>query len=81
MSVERRHSPRKRTLKGGQIVFDGKRSVIDCTVVNMSDKGASLRLPSILGVPDTFELHIGGEVYAAWVVWKRESTLGVMWTS
>jgi hypothetical protein len=70
-----------RTLKGGRIVFDDKRSVIDCTVVNMSDKGASLRLPSILGVPDTFELHVGGEVHAAWVVWKSDGSLGVMWMS
>jgi uncharacterized OB-fold protein len=82
MLEERRHSPRGRTFKGGRIVFDDKRSVIDCTVVNMSDKGAKLRLPSILGVPDTFELHVGDEVHAVWVVWKTtDGTLGVTWIS
>jgi hypothetical protein len=62
-------------------VFDDKRSVIDCTVINMSDRGANLRLPSIVGIPDTFELHVGGEVHAVWVVWKKDCSLGVMWTS
>jgi uncharacterized OB-fold protein len=80
-SVERRHLPRRKTLKGGRIVFDDKRSVVDCTVTNMSEKGASLRLPSIVGIPDTFELHIGEEVHAVWVVWKKEGSLGVMWMS
>ena len=79
MLVERRHSPRRRTFKGGRIVFDDKRSVIDCTVVNLSDRGANLRLPSVLGVPDMFELHVGGQVHAAWVVWKADGALGVMW--
>ena len=79
MLIERRHLARSRTFKGGRIVFNDNRSVIDCTVVNMSEKGASLRLPSILGVPDTFELHVGDQVHAAWVVWKTDSTLGVMW--
>ena len=31
--IDRRHSPRRRTLKEGRIFFDEKRSVIDCTVL------------------------------------------------
>jgi uncharacterized OB-fold protein len=79
MLEERRHSTRRRTFKAGRIVFDDKRSVISCTVVNMSENGANMRLPSVLGVADTFELHVGDEVHAAWVVWKTDGTLGVMW--
>ena len=79
MLVERRHSPRRRTFKRGRIVFNDKRCVYDCTVVNLSDNGANLRVPSVRGVPDTFELHMGDEIYAAWVVWKTEGTIGVTW--
>jgi hypothetical protein len=81
MLIERRHSPRRRTLKEGRIFFDEKRSVIDCTVLNVSEKGANLRVPSTVDVPDTFELHIGNEIHAAWVVWKADGTLGVTWIS
>ena len=62
-------------------MFDDKRSVIDCTVLNISENGANLRLASIVGIPDTFDLHIGDEIHAAWVVWKMDSTLGVTWIS
>ena len=81
MLIERRHSPRRRTLKEGRIFFDDKRSVVACTVLNLSDKGANLRLLSVADVPDTFELHIGNEVHAAWVVRKADGTLGVTWIS
>jgi hypothetical protein len=81
MLIERRHSPRRRTLKEGRIVFDDKRSVIDCAVINLSEKGANLRLSSMVEIPDTFELHIGDEVHAAWVVWKADGALGVTWIS
>ena len=81
MLIERRHSPRRRTLKEGRIFFDDKRSVVACTVLNLSEKGANLRLLSVADVPDTFELHIGDEVHAAWVVWKSDGTLGVTWIS
>jgi hypothetical protein len=81
MLIERRHSPRRLTLKEGRIFFDEKRSVIDCTVLNVSEKGANLRVPSTVDVPDTFELHIGNEIHAAWVVWKADGTLGVTWIS
>ncbi|HLC07883.1 MAG TPA: PilZ domain-containing protein [Methyloceanibacter sp.] len=79
MLVERRHSPRRRTLKGGRIVFDDHRSVLDCTVHNVSENGAQLRLPNVVGVPDTFELHFDGIVRSAWVVWKQTDRLGITW--
>jgi hypothetical protein len=79
MMLERRQWPRRRTFEGARIVFGDKKSVRTCTVVNMSDQGANLRLPDISDIPDTFELHIGNKVHAAWVVWKADGTLGVTW--
>ena len=39
---ERRHKPRLRTLRAGKILFNNKRSVIDCMVRNASTNGACL---------------------------------------
>ena len=54
--VEGRKERRMRTLKGAQIVFNGGRSVFDCTVRNLSPSGAMLEIPSMLGIPPKFEI-------------------------
>jgi hypothetical protein len=55
------------------------RSVIDCVVRNLSSRGALLVLPSVLGVPETFELHIKseGSRHAARTIWKGNGKMGV----
>ena len=54
--TEQRGTPRRTTLKGGKIVFNGGRSTIDCTVRNLSPKGAKLQVASVVGIPETFDL-------------------------
>jgi len=49
-------SVRRRVLKAGRIVFNNRRSTIDCTVRSLSDEGAGIDLSSSTGVPDTFRL-------------------------
>lgn len=49
---------RRRVLKGGQIVFNGGMSSIDCTVRSISDEGAGIDVNSSLGVPKSFDLVI-----------------------
>jgi hypothetical protein len=49
MTEHRKHS-RQRTLKGGRIVFNQKRSVLTCTVRNLSSTGACLDVPSTVGI-------------------------------
>ena len=46
---------------------------------NVSENGAQLRLPNVVGVPDTFELHFDGIVRSVWVVWKQTDRLGITW--
>jgi hypothetical protein len=77
--TQRRAGPRKRTLKKGRIVFNNRRSVIDCTVRNLSDGGALLLVNSLIGIPDSFDLTIDSDstTFAANVMWKRENRLGV----
>jgi hypothetical protein len=76
-SVERRRHTRHRVLKAARILFN-KTSVISCRVRNLSDGGARLDLPSVLGVPPDFTLDIAGDRRAdARVVWKTGSEIGV----
>jgi hypothetical protein len=75
----RRPAPRQRTLKKARIVFNDRRSAIDCVVRNLSPHGALLVLPSFVGMPETFELFVDGETACrpAHIVWKRDGKTGV----
>lgn len=77
--MEKRKDPRTRTLKTARIVFNEGRSVIDCVVRNLSPHGALVVVPSLLGVPETFELHIERDGFrrVARTIWKREGKIGV----
>jgi hypothetical protein len=79
MAVEKRKEPRTRTLKTARIVFNDGRSVIDCVVRNLSAHGALLVVPSLLGVPERFELVIDSDGFrrAVRARWKREAKIGV----
>lgn len=78
-NLERRSTPRHRTLKSGKIVLDNNISVIDCRVRNLSEQGALLKLPTTVGVPDRFVLQIVNEDISveAVVRWRTGTELGV----
>jgi hypothetical protein len=73
-----RKKPRHRALKAGRIVFQ-RRSVLDCTVRNLSSTGACLDMPSTVGVPDVFELIIESEgiTRSCRIAWRSERRIGV----
>jgi hypothetical protein len=75
---ERRKAVRRRTFKAGKIKIAGK-SIIDCMVRNLTDKGASLEVSSPVGIPDTFELSIPIDnlTRKCRVSWRRERRIGV----
>jgi diguanylate cyclase (GGDEF)-like protein len=50
--------PRRRVLKAGQIVFNGRMSTIDCTVRSLGEDGATVDVSNIAGIPDQFVLVI-----------------------
>ncbi len=78
MDSERRSSQRQRTLKGGRIVFNGGRSTIECVVRNLSETGAKLKVNSILGIPDGFELLLSdGSRQRCRLVWRSMTEIGV----
>jgi hypothetical protein len=79
-SDERRQRPRARTLKEARIVFNDRRSVIDCTARNLSASGAQLHVPNVASVPNEFELWIGDVRHKAKIIWKEVGRIGVAWS-
>jgi hypothetical protein len=77
--TDTRSSQRRRMLKQARISFNDGRSTIDCTLRNISDTGALLKVTSSLGVPDQFELILLTEDRAipCSVVRRRAEELGV----
>jgi len=79
---ERRGAQRHRTLKGGSIVFNEGRSAIDCTVRNLSEIGANLRVTSVVGIPDEFILQMSDKTTRdCRVSWRKATELGVAFVS
>ncbi len=76
---EQRYNPRLRTLRAGKILFNNKRSVIDCMVRNVSPTGACLMVPSVVGIPAAFDLLIEGEAgtRACNMVWHASNRIGI----
>jgi len=76
--TERRATQRHRVLKGATIQFNKGQSTLSCTVRNLSDTGALLKLSSVVGVPDEFTLAMAdGTRYACEVVRRTGTELGV----
>jgi hypothetical protein len=77
--MDKRHAERRRTYKGGKIVFNHGRSAIDCTIKNMSRGGAALNVDSSLGIPNEFILVVSPEnaQKACRVAWKTETLIGI----
>ena len=76
---ERRSLQRGRTLLGGKIVFNTGRSVIDCTVRNLSDEGACVQVASPIGLPEYVHLLIAGdaEPRACNLAWHSGNRIGL----
>jgi hypothetical protein len=77
--TERRSELRLRTLRSGKIWFNGRRSVIDCLIRNLSASGTCLRVENTLGIPPTFDLMLDGEetTRPCRAVWMSENRIGV----
>ncbi len=75
---ERRKAARHRVLKGARIIFKGHGAAIDCTVRNLSDRGACLKVESPIGIPDTFDLVLdNAPVRSCRVTWRKATQIGV----
>jgi PilZ domain len=76
---ERRTQQRMRALKTARIIFNKRSSTIDCTVRNLSARGAKLIVGTQVGIPETFELAFpaDGSSRSCKVIWRKDSELAV----
>jgi hypothetical protein len=77
--MEQRRQARARTLKSARILFNDHRSVIDCTVRNLSPTGACLNVASAIGIPERFDVMFDADqsIRPCRMVWHKEKQLGV----
>ena len=74
---EHRIAPRRRILKAGKLLFNG--GGIDCTVRNISDTGAALKVASPVGIPQDVTLVVEADKLKreCRVVWRKDKRIGV----
>jgi hypothetical protein len=79
---ERRSEVRLRRLKRGRIEYNAQRSVMTCTLRDVSVHGARLRFGESLYTPDEFVVSVPGEVDGrpAKRVWTANNEIGVRFT-
>lgn len=67
--------PRKRVLKGAKLVFNG--TVVDCVVLNITERGARVSMGAPMPLPAEATLHLsGGAVYRGRQRWRRGQDAG-----
>jgi hypothetical protein len=74
-----RVAPRRRTLKGGVIAFNSHFTTYNCTVREISQTGARLRVDDVKGIPNHFDLIIELDAveHSCESVWRRDGEIGV----
>jgi hypothetical protein len=76
--ANRRDQARRTVLKGARIVFNDRKSTIDCRVRDLSADGARLDLPTPQLLPHTFELQVAGSPpHRCGVRWAQGTRVGV----
>ena len=81
MTSERRTTTRLRTIKGAAIRFGS--TSIECTIRNLSERGAALEVGSPVGIPDEFTLWFkqNGLKRNCRVAWRSADRIGVQFLS
>ncbi len=76
--ADRRTHPRKKVQATGKVIFNDSQSMIDCTILDISEGGAKLEFPNRQVLPRTFVLQLGdGSVTSCEVRWAKDNYFGV----
>ena len=83
MTIERRLAKRSRVLHRASAVFNGRQSVLDCSVRNWSQSGALIRMSDWIALPPTFDIDLPGRGESMRVrqCWRRGDDVGVAFMS
>jgi PilZ domain len=81
--AEKRKAARSRTLLGGVIAFNRRKSTMDCQVRNFSRGGARVTFTNTAVVPDQFDLTIAHKerAFRARMAWRRFDEAGIEFLS
>lgn len=76
---DKRIAPRQKVLKAAKIISIDNKTVLDCTVRNLSETGAQLVIEKNVSVPDEFQFFLanGDTVRDAVLAWHRGDRVGV----
>jgi len=83
MEPDRRQAARNRLFQRVSVVFNGGRSMLGCSVRNLSETGALLRMTDWIALPPTFEIETQGDPGSrrARQCWRRGDDVGVAFLS
>jgi hypothetical protein len=78
-----RNAPRQRVLKPARLISLDRKTVSDCTIKNISETGAQLKVQNQITVPREFlflqpKLNL---MCHARVVWRRDDLVGITFTT
>ena len=81
--TERRSASRQKSFLQGRIIFNNRRTSVDCLIRDISEHGAKLKFPSLIATPDVLELYIPvkDQTYQAKVEWRNADEIGVCFDS
>jgi hypothetical protein len=74
---EKRKLPRKRVLKAAKIILSDKAPKVECTVRNISEKGALLEVSTTYGIPAKFDAIIEGTRRHCRSIWRTNTKLRI----
>ncbi len=75
-TVGRRTAPREGVLRSGKIIIGA--SVVNCIVLDVSEKGARIRLEAMMALPEKVTLCLrGGAAFLAVTRWARAQEAGL----
>lgn len=79
MTIERRLAGRSRVLYRASAVFNGRQSVLDCSVRNWSQTGALVHMTDWIALPPVFDIDLPGRHESVRVrqCWRKGDDVGV----
>jgi hypothetical protein len=77
---DRRQERRRRSLLGGKLSFNHRRTLFDCVIRNFSSSGALLVFADATMLPMDFDIQVPHwkEAFHARMVWRKREHVGVI---
>ena len=82
VATELRKHQRMRTLKDGQLISEGMKSLVDVKIRDLSDSGARVETSGYIQLPEVFTLYIVSQkaIYPCRARWRRGMQIGIEFT-